>query len=216
MSEPQYSGYKKMPRHIIGVMANQVWHDDPKMLGIRLARYKFVAKMLAGKNKVAEIGSGDGWFSRVVAKEVKNLSLFDFDKSFVDDFYSGNPAKNTKAYVHDILHGPLEYGFYNAVYSLDCLEHFEYKKQKIFMQNLCSSLGNHGCAIIGMPSLESQQYASPASKVGHIGCLAQDELKELMSEYFYNVFLLGMNDESIHTGFGGMCHYHLAVCANVR
>ncbi|HEV7221355.1 MAG TPA: hypothetical protein VGN42_01545, partial [Pirellulales bacterium] len=35
----------------LGAMMNQVWHDDPRRLGFVLARYKFVAKMLSGKQR---------------------------------------------------------------------------------------------------------------------------------------------------------------------
>ena len=55
--------------------------------------------------------------------------------------------------------------------------------------------------IIGTPSLESQAYASPPSKAGHINCKSGDELKALLSSYFHNVFLFSMNDEVVHTGF---------------
>ena len=36
----------------IGLMNSAVWHEDPKRLVFTLSRYKFVAKMLAGKNNV--------------------------------------------------------------------------------------------------------------------------------------------------------------------
>ena len=33
----------------LGLMINQAWHNDPKRLTFTFSRYKFVAKMLAGK-----------------------------------------------------------------------------------------------------------------------------------------------------------------------
>ena len=70
--------------------------------------------------------------------------------------------------------------------------------------------------IIGMPSIESQVYASPGSKLGHVNCKSGPELKLLMEKYFQAVFLFSMNDEVVHTGFHKMAHYILAVCAHRR
>lgn len=213
MSEPQYQSYHDHQPEILGPMASQYWRDDPKLLGIHLARYKFVSKMLAGKEKVAEVGCGDGWFSRVVEREVEELHLYDFDKRFIDSIYE---RKGPKAYVHNMLDGKLEYGQYDAIYSLDCLEHIAPNKQKKFISNICDSLLPDGCVIIGMPSLESQKYASPASKRGHVGCMSGGEMKAFMGNYFSNVFLFSMNDETIHTGFYPMAHYLIAVACNAR
>lgn len=213
MSEPQYQSYFNAEPEVMGPMAAQYYRDDPKLLGIHLARYKFVSKMLAGKEKVAEVGCGDGWFSRIVQREVGTLHMYDFDKRFIDSIYA---RKAGKAYAHDMLDGKLEYGAYDAVYSLDCLEHVAPNKQKKFMENVCDSLRADGCFIVGMPSAESQKYASPASKKGHVGCLGGDETRAFLGNYFANVFLFSMNDETLHTGFYPMAHYLMAVCTNVR
>ena len=62
-------------------------------------------------------------------------------------------------------------------------------------------------AIIGMPSLESQAYASPQSREGACELQRkQNDLKALMKQYFYNVLAFSMNDEVVHTGFSAMAH----------
>ena len=63
----------------LGVIKNGVWYEDPKRLVFTLARYKFVAKILAGKQQVAEIGCGDRFGSRIVRREVVNLLITDYD-----------------------------------------------------------------------------------------------------------------------------------------
>ena len=74
------------------------------------------------------------------------------------------------------------------------------------------SLKKDGALIFGMPSLESQLYASPASKEGHVNCKSGNDFKECMEKYFKNVFLFSMNDEVIHTGFEKMSHYLFTLC----
>ena len=83
-----------------------------------------------------------------------------------------------------------------------------------FMENILGSLDDNGTLIIGMPSLESQDYASIQSKIGHINCKSGDELKTFCKNYFHNVFIFSMNDEVVHTGFTPMAHYLLALCTN--
>ena len=57
-----------------------------------------------------------------------------------------------------------------------------YKKiRKLFINNSIYNLKKNGYMIIGMPSLESQKYASYKSKKGHINCKTGDDLKKLLN-----------------------------------
>src|SRR5437763_15991839 len=67
----------------LGLTTNQVWRDDPRHLLFILARSKFVAKMLSGKERVLEVGCGDAFGSRIVLQEVGSLCEIDFDPFFV-------------------------------------------------------------------------------------------------------------------------------------
>jgi hypothetical protein len=67
-----------------------------------------------------------------------------------------------------------------------------------------------------MPSAESQSYAAPQSKLGHVNCKSGKDFKSLMERYFHNVFLFSMNDEVVHTGFYPMAHYLFAMCCGRR
>lgn len=196
--EPQYSACFDEPPVMLGPMTGSGYRWDPRRLGITLARYKFVAKMLSGCDNVAEIGCGDGFASPVVLQEVRNLTLFDFDPAFGPN-------------IHDIIKGPLP-DIYNAIYLLDVLEHIKPEQEDAAMRNIVASLATDGICIIGMPSLESQAYASTISKAGHVNCKTGEDLRELAKQYFRNVFLFGMNDEVLHTGFTSMCHYLLVIC----
>src|SRR5262249_50593538 len=106
----------------LGLMNNQVWHDDPRRLVFTLSRYKFVAKMLSGRARVLEVGCGDAFGSRIVKQEVKELTVLDFDPVFIADIQERmDPAWSMKCAVHDMLSGPFP-GEYDAIYSLDVLE----------------------------------------------------------------------------------------------
>lgn len=200
----------------LGLRGSESWHQDPKHLVFRLSRYKFVAKMLAGRDRVLEIGCGDAFGTRIVQAEVGKVTAVDFDPVFIDDAKQRMvPRWPFDAQVHDMLDGPVP-GEFDAVYSLDVLEHVEPTKERLFLSNAFATLNPQGAAIIGMPSLESQPYASSQSKIGHINCKSAPELKSLMQDYFHNVFMFSMNDEVVHTGFHKMANYVIAIGAGRR
>lgn len=214
--EPQYQPCletaQKSGLTTLGLMSNQVWHDDPKRLLFVLSRYKFVAKMFSGLNHVLEVGCADAFGTRVVRQEVKALTATDFDPVFVEDVNRRmDSAWPFECVVHDMLNGPMQRRF-DGAYAVDVVEHIAEADENRFVGNIAASLQPHGVCIIGTPSLESQAYASPGSKAGHVNCKTGPGLKELMSRHFQNVFIFGMNDEVLHTGFHKMAHYLFALC----
>lgn len=176
------------------------WRDDPKRLVFMLARYKFVARMFHGKHRVLEIGCGDGFGSSIVRQVVPEVIGIDKDATSLPE----GPF-----YVHDIVEKPFSSGF-DAAYSLDCLEHIDSVHMGRVFENVKASV--NGPFIVGMPSLESQVYASERSRLEHVNCMTENELREVCKRHYREVFIFGMNDESLTTGFGPMCHYRLAVC----
>ena len=117
--------------------------------------------------------------------------------------------------VHGFRNGPVS-GSFDAINALDVLEHISSADERQFLSTVFVSLEPNGVAIIGMPSLESQSYASKQSREGHINCKTAIDLRSLMEEFFHNVFIFSMNDEVVHTGFYKMAHYLLALCCTKR
>jgi len=218
--EPQYQHHLDLANEqglkTLGLRANAQWDNDPRMLLIGLARYKFAAKMLKGKKRVLEIGCGDAFGTRLVQQEVESLCAIDFDPVFVDDVNERMDDKwRFQCVVHDILDSAFP-GTYDAAFSLDVIEHIEEKNERTFLRNIVASLEEPGLLIIGTPSIESQAYAAPLSKIGHINCKDEAGLRRLLKDFFQEVFIFSMNDEVVHTGFYHMAHYLLAICVGKR
>ena len=214
--EPQYQNCIDLRNRqgltTLGLMSNQVWHDDPRRLTFLLSRYKFVAKMLSGLEHVLEIGCADAFGTRVVLQEVKKVTAIDFDPAFVEDVKSRMEADwEIDVRLHDILVEPVG-ELFDGAYALDVLEHIPRESEQRFLANIAASLTHCGVLIIGTPSVESQNYASAPSKAGHKNCKDYFSLKNLLSSFFYNVFVFSMNDEVIHTGFYPMASYLIALC----
>jgi 2-polyprenyl-3-methyl-5-hydroxy-6-metoxy-1,4-benzoquinol methylase len=205
MSEAQYAPFKGAKGERLGSMSGHSWKTDPTRVAFVLSRYKFVARMLSGYNKVLEVGCSDGFFSRVVRQSVGELVATDFDEEFInqakENFCEEWPIDFRS---HNIVSAPLP-GF-DAAFCLDVFEHV--REEKRLLQNLKDSAQ---VVLIGTPSIESQLYASPMSRAGHVNCKSMTELKRVMKEHFSHVFMFGMNDEVLHTGFGPMCHYLFAL-----
>jgi 2-polyprenyl-3-methyl-5-hydroxy-6-metoxy-1,4-benzoquinol methylase len=196
----------------LGLMSAGTWIQDPKRLTFVLSRYKFVSKMLDSFENVLEVGCGDGFASRVVRQNVKSLTAVDFDPIFIDNAKEiVDDNWNIDFKVHDMMMDCLDTKF-DALYALDVLEHIPPEKEDIFLKNCIKSLNVNGVAIFGMPSLESQLYASKASKEGHVNCKSGAHLKQSLEKYFAQVFIFSMNDEVLHTGFYPMSSYLLALC----
>jgi len=200
----------------LGLMINESWNQDPKRTLFTLARYKFVAKMLSGAGHVLEVGCADAFGTRLVQQSVVKVTAIDFDPIFIQDAKDRHdPEWPMDCFVHNMLDGPVP-GQFDAIYSLDVLEHIPTEREQEFITNMLSSLTATGVAVIGMPSLESQEYASPQSKAGHVNCKSGPLLRELFLQHFNNVFLFSMNDEVVHTGFAPMAHYVMVLCCGKK
>lgn len=218
--EPQYSLlYDVREKHGIsrlGLMANESWNQDPKRTLFTLARYKFVAKMLTGRERVLEVGCADAFGTRIVQQAVSKVTAVDFDPLFIADVQERmDPHWPIEAFVHDMLKGPVP-GLFDAAYALDVLEHIKEGDEDKFIENIITALTPTGVAIFGMPSLESQIYASPQSKAGHVNCKSGETLKRTLERHFHTVFVFSMNDEVVHTGYYPMAHYLLGVACHRR
>jgi 2-polyprenyl-3-methyl-5-hydroxy-6-metoxy-1,4-benzoquinol methylase len=200
----------------LGLMASHLWRTDPRHLAFTLARYKHVAKLLHGKKNALEIGCGDGFASGIVQQEVPQVHGLDFDPHFVE--CANKTWKHNEAlhfFVEDMLNDSIQpQRQYQAIYSLDVIEHINPAQEDLFLKNTLKFLQPSGVAIFGSPTIESQVYASKWSKEGHVNCKSGYDLKTLLEKHFKQVFLFGMNDETLHTGYSKMSHYNLmlAIC----
>ncbi len=202
----------------LGVLKNWEWYDDPKRLLFSMSRYKFVSKLLDGRKNVLELGCGDAFNAPIVRQTVRKLTVTDFDPVFIADAKARMRDRwPYDAIVVDAMIDDLPgAGTYDAIYSLDVLEHIPASEEDRVISKVARALSAYGVAIFGMPSLESQVHANAASKAGHVNCKTAPDLKALMERYFHTVFMFSMNDEVVHTGFHKMAHYIIAVASHKR
>ena len=198
----------------MGLTSGSTYLTDPKRLVFLLSRYKFASKMLDGKSSLLEIGCGDGFGSQLLTQSVSAYTGIDIDTVFISDATNRFAGDTSKVFQqHDIVSdGPLIKKF-DAAVSLDVLEHIPKEMEDKYFTNVCASLSSDAIFIVGMPSIESQPYASGGGE-GHVNCKTGEELRSLTRQYFENSLLFSMNDEVIHTGYLRMAHYILCVAVH--
>ncbi|MDE7185638.1 MAG: hypothetical protein K2O40_14525 [Lachnospiraceae bacterium] len=69
----------------LGSWTSESMTHDPRHLAFVLSRYKFVAKMLEGKNSVLEVGCGDGFGIPIVAQAVNTVYAIAWEEQFIKD-----------------------------------------------------------------------------------------------------------------------------------
>lgn len=194
----------------LGPWTSESMVNDPKHLAFVLSRYKFVAKMLEGRESVLEVGCGDAFGVPVVAQAVGRLYTIDWEERLINDNLKRLHFLNNVEFIQsDINLAPISTVTVDAIYNIDFIEHLNPRQEEQVMKNMVASYAKKEDAvmIIGTPNLSAAKYASPQSEALHINLKSYDTLKELLGRYFYNVFMFDMNDEVLHTGYAPMCQY---------
>lgn len=185
----------------------------PRHILFMYSRYKFCAKMIGEepKVKILELGCGEAIGTLVLAENnIHEVTAVDFDKDAIEWAKSNLGEKTNIDFRYDDFLGKV-YGKYDVVVMLDVIEHIPKKKEKILFATIVNNLNDDGYCIIGTPNITASKYQSAPSRIGHINLFSAERLREIMRMYFKNVFMFGMNDEVLHTGFFPMCHYIIAL-----
>jgi cyclopropane fatty-acyl-phospholipid synthase-like methyltransferase len=190
------------------------FRNDPKRLGFVLSRYKFAAKMACRNARVLELGCSEGIGGPILGEMAVNYTGVDLDESAIQTA-KGNLKSPKFNFIHDDFMGKT-YGAFDAIVSLDVIEHIHKEYEDQYFQTIMGNLSKSGICVIGTPNISSAPYASKGSQLGHVNLYSQERLSQEMKKYFNQVFSFGMNDEIVHTGFGPMCHYLICLACDRR
>lgn len=204
------------PELSLGPWTSYSMIHDPKHMCFVLSRYKFCAKMLEGKREIMEVGSGDGFGLSIISSMTEKVYAVDWDKRLLEG--NARRLKHLKniSYMHCDLNKTSPDIRVDAAFSIDVIEHLDPKRETGFIKNIVKCIRPDGIFIIGTPNVTASRHATPRSRVQHINLKSIKRLRRLTERYFENVFMFGMNDEVLHTGYGPMCHYIWSVGVGVR
>jgi len=210
------AGQFETPEIALGPWTSYSLTVDPKHLAFVLARYKFVARMLQGRARVLEIGSGDGFGLPLVAQAVTHVHCLDWDQRLLDGNARRLSHLTNVTYLKADLNREAPDLEVDAAYWIDVIEHVDPATESAMLRHIIRCLPDEGVLITGTPNKTASPHASPQSERVHINLKTMEELRTLMRRHFHNVFMFGMNDEVLHTGYAPMCHYLWSLAVGVR
>lgn len=184
-------------------------YNDPKRLGFVLSRYKFASRMACAAKRVLELGCNEGIGIPILSEFSKTYLGVDVDNEAIQ-VARKNWGSNKVSLITDDFLGK-KYGEFDSIVCFDVIEHIKPVCETEFLKTIYLNLGNDGICIIGTPNITAAIYASIASRKGHVNLFDSVRLASLLTKLFHNVFLFGINDEVVHTGFLPMAHYLLAI-----
>lgn len=192
------------------------WHHySPRSMLHSMSYYKFAAKMIGSGKRVLDIGCNEGFGSYLLAKECGYVLGVDFDEEALKMAKKNFCGEQTEFVCQNFLDYRATQKF-DGVATFDVIEHILPHHSEAFIRNIASSLTKEGIAVIGTPSLVSDQFASEVTRKSHINLYDHERLEKELLQHFSHVFLFAANDELIHTGYLPLAHHYIAVACGPK
>ena len=189
---------------------SELFQVNTLQLLIKLARYKFVARMLRKTDDLLEVGSGSGVGTIFLSQHVKHVTGIELNKHDYDASVSLNKRPNVILKHQSIFDYSAEKK-HDAALAMDVIEHFQVEDGHKLVAHMAQQCTPAGVVFIGTPSIYSYPYQSKYSQAAHIKCYDQAELVELMDQHFVRTFAFSMNDELVHTGHPKLAWYYFVI-----
>jgi 2-polyprenyl-3-methyl-5-hydroxy-6-metoxy-1,4-benzoquinol methylase len=180
------------------------------MVLIKLARYKFAARMLRKTDDVLEVGSGTGIGAMFLSQHVARVTGLEIKQHDHDAACAVNRRSNVAFRLQSLFDYDLERR-HDAVVSLDVLEHLTPQAGAEFVARMARHCKPDGIVLVGTPSIHSFPYQGKYSQAAHVKCYDQEELVALMDGYFGRTLAFSMNDEIVHTGHPKLAWYYFVL-----
>ena len=198
----------------LGPYFSFIVRKSPRRLLHLLSYYKFAAKMIGPGKRVLDVGCSEGFGTILLAEAAETCLGVDLDADAIAVANATVASERLRFTVMNVLDE--DPGRFDAVVTLDVIEHIYQQHEDAFVARLAAVLDEHGVLLIGTPNITSDQYANAHTKKGHVNLFSADRLRDLAREHFNNVFMFSANDEMVHTGFAPLAHYLIALCVSPR
>jgi len=171
--------------------------NNPLMATIKLARYKFVAKILQSNDRALEIGCCDGVSTNFFSQYCKKIDGIDIDSQALMEARAEFPHISFREADVTQLSADKKY---DTILMIDFIEHIEKEDAIILLEKCKTLLTDRGMIVIGTPSKHFELYRAEHNKSHHKHEYYPDELREMLDDHFARTMMFSMNDEVVHTG----------------
>lgn len=187
--------------------------NNPRWVLFTFARYKFAARLIGQSPllNILDLGCNEGYGALLFTEYGHKVTGVDSDMDAIK--WAKNNLGEKANFIGDDFLGKC-YGKFDAVVSLDVIEHIE--DDRMYFATVVSNLKEDGFCIIGTINKTFEPYASKIAQLGHVNLFGAERLRDTARQYLKNVFLFGMNDEVVHTGLYPMCNYLFVLGVGVR
>lgn len=180
------------------------------MVLIKLARYKFAARMLKKTDNVLEVGSGTGIGAQFLAQHCDFVTGLEIKEADHGDAVTSQRRKNVRFLLQSLFDYDLN-ARHDAVVCLDVIEHMGAEEGDAFVKRMAHHTKPDGMLIMGSPSIYSYPHQGKYSQASHVHCYDQQEMVDLVDRYYRRSLVFSMNDEIVHTGHPKMAWYYIAI-----
>jgi 2-polyprenyl-3-methyl-5-hydroxy-6-metoxy-1,4-benzoquinol methylase len=185
------------------------FHRSPRRFLHSMSYYKFASKVIGSGKRILDVACGEGLGTWLLAVENGFAHGVDLDAEAIAQARRNFEDPRIRFSCEDFLE--MTPSAWDAVVNFDVIEHILPANASRFWEKIVACLDHDGVAVVGTPSLTSDQYANPISRAGHVNLYSGERLAEEMGRYFHHVFLFAANDEVVHTGFLPLAHYLIGV-----
>jgi 2-polyprenyl-3-methyl-5-hydroxy-6-metoxy-1,4-benzoquinol methylase len=177
---------------------------------IKLARYKFAARLIRSGDRVLEVGSGNGIGTVFLGQHARHVTGLEINRRDHEASCKINRRANVEFRLESVFeHDPGQP--YDAIVSLDVIEHLPAEEGRKFIARMARLCRPDGIVFVGTPSIHSYPYQGKYSQAAHIKCYDQGELVALMDGCFGRTLAFSMNDEIVHTGHPKLAWYYIVL-----
>jgi 2-polyprenyl-3-methyl-5-hydroxy-6-metoxy-1,4-benzoquinol methylase len=200
--------HRKFPSITLPPEYAELFQTNTLQVLVKLARYKFVSRLLKKSDEVLEVGSGTGLGAIFLSQHTRHVTGLEIKPH---DHRAASTV-NQRENVAFLLQSLFDYDLarkHDAVVALDVIEHLSVEVGHEFVARMARHCKADGIVIVGTPSIHSYPYQSKYSQAAHVKCYEHTELVALMDQYFRRTLAFSMNDEIVHTGHPKLAWYYI-------